>query len=108
MTSTFQDRPPLASVASLEDAQVAVARLLEVTRSAHVRSSQLQHALDSRIVIEQAKGVLAERYGLSVDQAFELMRRAARTNRLKVHRLAEAVVCSSETPAEIASVHEAG
>jgi hypothetical protein len=95
------------SVTSLEDAQAAVARLLEVTRSAYVRSSQLQKALDSRVVIEQAKGVLAERYAIGIDEAFELMRRAARANRLKLRGLAEAVVRSSETPAEIVSCSEA-
>jgi AmiR/NasT family two-component response regulator len=98
--STVEEQPALP-VESLEDAQVAVARLLSVTRSAHVRSSQLQQALDSRIAIEQAKGILAERYGLSVDDAFELMRRAARSHRLKLRSLAEAVVRSRETPAEI-------
>ncbi|TDU86856.1 ANTAR domain-containing protein [Kribbella voronezhensis] len=43
-------------------------------------SSQLQHALDSRIVIEQAKGMLAERAGLSVSEAFSAMRSYARGN----------------------------
>jgi AmiR/NasT family two-component response regulator len=89
--------------ASLEEAQVALARLLSATSSAHVRSSQLQEALDSRVAIEQAKGILAERYAMSVDEAFELMRRAARSNRLKLRDLAEAVIRSRETPTEIAA-----
>jgi AmiR/NasT family two-component response regulator len=88
---------------SLEEAQVALARLLSATRSAHVRSSQLQQALDSRVVIEQAKGILAERYDLGIDEAFELMRRSARSHRLKLRSLAEAVVRSRETPSPIAA-----
>ena len=104
--STVEGQPALP-VESLQDAQVAVARLLSVTQSARVRSSQLQEALDSRIAIEQAKGILAERYGLNVDDAFELMRRAARSHRIKLRSLAEAVVRSRETPAEIeAKLHD--
>jgi AmiR/NasT family two-component response regulator len=98
--TTTEDQPRIP-VESLEEAQVAVARLLSATRSARVRSTQLQQALDSRIAIEQAKGILAERYGLGVEDAFELMRRAARSHRIKLRSLAEAVVRSRETPAEI-------
>lgn len=96
--------PELAQVMSIEEAQIALARLFSVTRSARVQSSQLQEALDSRIAIEQAKGMLAERYGLDVDEAFELMRRAARSNRIKLRGLAESVIRSRETPAEIAAL----
>jgi hypothetical protein len=68
------------------------------------RTIQLQTALDTRIVIEQAKGVLAERLGLPVGEAFELLRRAARTSSQKIHALAEQVVSSRETPEAIRRV----
>jgi hypothetical protein len=86
---------------SAQEASVALARLLNVTRATTERAAHLQRALDSRIVIEQAKGVLAERFGLDVDDAFALLRRAARSHRLRVRELAEAVVSSCETPAPI-------
>jgi AmiR/NasT family two-component response regulator len=60
-------------------------------------AEQLQLALDSRILIEQAKGVLSEIGGISVDQAFENMRAYARNNNLRLHDVAERVVDRSIT-----------
>jgi hypothetical protein len=62
------------------------------------RAEQLQHALDSRIVVEQAKGILSERVGLEMDGAFSLLRYAARGAQMKIHVLAQAVVDADETP----------
>lgn len=55
-------------------------------------AAQLQQALDTRVVIEQAKGVLAGRYNVTPDAAFEVMRNHARTNRIKIHDVARGVV----------------
>jgi hypothetical protein len=72
------------------------------TTDVDVRVAQLQHALTSRIVVEQAKGMLAERYSLTPDEAYALIRLAARSNGLKVHALANNVLGSPrETPAII-------
>jgi ANTAR domain len=62
------------------------------------RAEQLQHALDSRVVVEQAKGILSERIGLDMDGAFALLRYAARGARMKIHDLAQAIVDSDGTP----------
>ena len=59
-------------------------------------SAQLQHALDSRVVIEQAKGVLAERHTVPVDQAFELMRQHARSSRTRLEDVAADVLRGRE------------
>lgn len=53
---------------------------------------QLQEALDGRIVIEQAKGILAAEYRVSVDAAFELMRHHARDHNATLRSVAQAVV----------------
>ncbi len=53
---------------------------------------QLRHALDSRVVIEQAKGIIAAEQGVSMDEAFARLRRRARDQNMKLHELAEAVV----------------
>jgi hypothetical protein len=65
------------------------------------RAEQLQQALSSRISVEQAKGVLAERLGLDMEGAFALLRYAARGERMKLHHLAEAVVEGEETPGPV-------
>ena len=65
------------------------------------RNRQLEQALRSRIMIEQAKGVLAERLMLEPNQAFEILRRAARSQRRRIHALANEVVVTRETPPAI-------
>ncbi|MGC0141655.1 GAF and ANTAR domain-containing protein [Pseudactinotalea sp. Z1732] len=55
-------------------------------------NTQLQEALSSRIVIEQAKGIIAETHGAGVDEAFELIRRHARGTRSSLREVAEQVV----------------
>lgn len=88
---------------SVEDAQTVVARLLSLAESSLQRRAQLEHALMSRIVIEQAKGILAERYEIEIDEAFEILRRASRNTRTKIHEIAAAVVGSRETPRAVQS-----
>jgi AmiR/NasT family two-component response regulator len=82
--------------------ETAVERLLAVTEASYERRAQLQIALDSRVAIEQAKGILAERHSLELEETFEVLRRAARSNRMKIHELASRVRPGRETPAEIA------
>lgn len=72
-------------------------RLDQVERLA----GQLRTALDSRVVIEQAKGVLAERRALDVGSAFELMRWYARAHRTKLTEVAARVVAGTLDPAPV-------
>jgi GAF domain-containing protein len=53
---------------------------------------QLQHALQSRIVIEQAKGMFAERTGVSLSEAFEQLRRFARNNHRRLHDVCDDLI----------------
>jgi len=88
-------------VGTVEEASVAVARLLAVTHATYERRAQLEHALQSRVTIEQAKGVVAERYDLDLEEAFQLIRRAARTNRMKLHDLVAAIRPGEPSPPEL-------
>lgn len=58
-------------------------------------AAQLQHALDSRVVIEQAKGYLAASLDISITEAFELLRRHSRDHGSKVRTVAQQVLDGS-------------
>jgi GAF domain-containing protein len=63
---------------------------------------QLQGALSSRVVIEQAKGVLAERANISMDAAFVRLRGYARTNNLRLSDVAGDMIAGRLAPAALA------
>jgi transcriptional regulator with GAF, ATPase, and Fis domain len=66
-------------------------------RRSDTLNEQLQTALNSRVVIEQAKGKLAERLGVDMDQAFNLLRDFARARNRRLSELAQAFVDGTET-----------
>ncbi len=61
-------------------------------RELAARAGQLQGALDSRVVIEQAKGMLAERASITVDEAFTVLRNHSRGTGTKLREVARDVV----------------
>jgi PAS domain S-box-containing protein len=93
------DGVPLWLIAQIEDITrrreaeeklaAAQAQLLDQERRT---SEQLQRALHSRIIVEQAKGMLAATHGIGVDLAFERLRDYARLHQAKVQDVANAVV----------------
>jgi GAF domain-containing protein len=80
-------------------ADVATIAILQhrATREAQVLNEQLDHALNSRIVIEQAKGMVAERRGLDMEQAFAALRTYARNNNLRLADVARDVIAGTLT-----------
>ena len=79
----------LADVASITIVQD------QSTRDSAVREAQLQHALESRIVIEQAKGMIAVHDGVGMETAFARLRTHSRNNNLKLTDLATQLIDGS-------------
>jgi GAF domain-containing protein len=79
----------LATISLIQEQAVARADVL---------TEQLQAALNSRIVIEQAKGAVARTFNIGVDEAFAMLRSYARTSRRRLTDVAHQVVTSPEGP----------
>ncbi|MGG7463290.1 ANTAR domain-containing protein [Plantibacter sp. YIM 135347] len=107
----FSDRPgalrPEDAVAAQGLADIATIGILQERslREALDAREQLQHALDSRILIEQAKGVLAHTENVSIDEAFRLLRNRARTTGRLLSTVAREVIeaagPSAKNPASV-------
>jgi ANTAR domain len=96
---TEPDVPGIVLARSLADAAAAGLALSAELRRQETAITQLQSALASRVVIEQAKGILAERWKVTPDQAFSALRRQARTNQQALAQLARAVISGTADPA---------
>lgn len=94
------------SVRTWSEEDLAVAGLVADLVASHLQhaaqldgqrllAGQLQTALNSRVVIEQAKGVLAASENIDVDTAFERMRREARRSNTKLATVAAAVIAGA-------------
>jgi len=90
-TRTIEAADVLAGQALADIATIAVLQH-RAALEAQVVNAQLTYALNSRIVIEQAKGVLAERAGLGMEQAFTKLRNHARNHNLRLVDVAEHVI----------------
>lgn len=83
----------IASIGLLQERAISRAELL---------TEQLQGALNSRIVIEQAKGVVAQARGVSVGEAFVLIRAYCRANHLRLGQVALAIITDLSSIPELA------
>ncbi|PPK66826.1 GAF and ANTAR domain-containing protein [Actinokineospora auranticolor] len=89
------DEEEIAAVRALAHMAAVGIGTERAVRQRQVLADQLQSALDSRVVIEQAKGVLAERKGIRLTESFQELRRLARNHNLKIGQVAEEVVRSA-------------
>jgi GAF domain-containing protein len=72
---------------------------VQAYRSARRMADGLETALESRAVIEQAKGILIERHKLTPDQAFDTLAKVSMNRNIKVRDIAEHLVLTGELPA---------
>lgn len=86
-------------------ADVAAIGLIQerAVRRGEVLTEQLQGALNSRIIIEQAKGAVAQAHGVNVDEAFMLIRNYARRTNRRLGDVARAIVTDQTSLADLAS-----
>jgi len=82
----------LAVAQMLADVAVSYIFSVRMHEQSSLLATQLQRALDTRVVIEQAKGILAERHGEPLPAAFERLRRRARSTSTPVRDIAAAVI----------------
>jgi GAF domain-containing protein len=75
-------------------AQMATISIVQftLTQKQATVNDQLQRALDTRILIEQAKGVLAERHNIGFEAAFDMLRSHARSTSTKLHDVSQQIV----------------
>jgi hypothetical protein len=98
--TTWWPSTPITQVKStgrlLEPHTISILQVRALRHSEMV-TEQLQTALNSRLVIEQAKGILAERRHISLTQAFTLMRTHARNHNQLLSHVARAVINQAPT-----------
>jgi GAF domain-containing protein len=81
-------------------AAVAVSNMLTY-QDARDMADNLQAALESRAVIDQAKGILMERHKLTADQAFQVLARTSMQHNRKLRVVAEELVLTGELPSPL-------
>jgi len=87
----MDERDLIVARAFADLATISVLQHRSATESQHL-NVQLSGAITSRIVIEQAKGVVSERAHVDMDKAFSLLRSYARSNNLRLTDVAKAAI----------------
>ena len=94
----FLDDDDVVAAQALADVATIAILQHRAALAAHVVVDQLNQALNSRIVIEQAKGILAERAGLDMEGAFSWLRHHARNHNLLLVDVAQSVIDGTLAP----------
>jgi AmiR/NasT family two-component response regulator len=84
----------LALIAFTDLAALTIANTMQSEQRGEL-ATQLQRALDARVIIEQAKGAICARDGVTPGEAFEQLRRRARAERRRVVEIAQEVMADA-------------
>jgi GAF domain-containing protein len=98
---TLEESDVVAAQAMADVATIAILQH-RAALQAHLVVDQLNHALNSRVMIEQAKGVLAERTGLDMEGAFAWLRKHARDHNQLLVDVAQSIIEGSLVPPPLA------
>jgi GAF domain-containing protein len=98
-----EDLPVAQALADVATIAVVQNRAL---RDREELARQLQSALDTRVVIEQAKGMVAARLDLSLEEAFELLRSSARGTQRRLLRVAQEIVDGRTDPTDLPALRQ--
>lgn len=93
-----QDEPADRSDAGTPDDDAALERVTARLREMTEKVEHLTMGIESRDVIGQAKGILMERYGLTGEQAFEVLVSVSSTTNLKLRQIAVDLVVTRTLP----------
>jgi len=100
-TGSLNDDDVLAAQALADIATIAILQNRETVAKQDL-NTQLENALSSRIVIEQAKGMIAERRNIPADTAFTRLRSYARSHNLRLADVARRTIDGTLDPSAIA------
>ncbi len=93
----FDEEARSAAQKFMPYASVALANM-QAYQDARNMADNLQMALESRAVIDQAKGILMERYKLTADQAFQVLTRTSMQRNTKLRAIAQELVTTGQLP----------
>jgi hypothetical protein len=99
-TGALGDRDLQVAQAMADIATIGILQERKI-RDGRFLTDQLQDALESRIVIEQAKGIVAERHHMNVDDAFTLIRKYTRAHNRRLSDTARQIVDGTLATAEL-------
>jgi GAF domain-containing protein len=106
--TTASDLEPADVRAAQALADIAAIGILQerALTEAHALSEQLQHALHSRVIIEQAKGIVASQLGVDMGEAFDRLRRHSRQRNVPLRDVAAATIDGELPPQDLSGPAE--
>ena len=91
----------VAAAQALADVATIAILQHQTAADAQILNTQLNNALNSRIIIEQAKGKISEAAGVEMDQAFARLRNHARSHNLRLSELARNIAEATVSPGSL-------